>query len=470
MAALSSSGNVSTLLLQFQGTASQLTGQMQVSGDPAFDSATAFSGTGSVDTTGMVSFSGTQGAETLAVSGTPSTDGSSLTGTYTASGTTSESGNVVASRPPNMAGTYTANYTDAYGFGVTVGAQLTLTAGTPASGSFSTPITGTATATSPSLSFCTGDANTTSMQFGFTGTQSGAGLTGILTNGSVAWGMLVGTLSAEGTALNGNMTVIDPNAGLCSGMSFNGIVTDPSKPAQPTPAPLGQDGTFTVYNSGPDAGTAYINGQAVTCPAVPKDVKPVSCGTVTIPKGTTGYIQMSAAATAASDYATIDCQTAEGGSTGIPYPGAYAQCTWPVVPIEDIAKLPGDKINVEVDVSFAQSRLAGEYNLSGSIDGTSTFTIVGQLTIYLNGTQIYQTTGSSTTQPGLTIHANPGDQLTFGFNETQSMSDLYLTCVVDRSYPGGHVIAYPAFNQGTGAGVNMAAPFTIPYMPGCFGQ
>lgn len=350
--AMSSTGQLTTTIVQFQGTQAQLTGQMQVIGDNAFDPTKSFTGTGSIDSTGKLSFSGTQGQETLSIFGTPSTDASTFSGTYKASGTTAKTGTITAVHPPSMTGTYNASYSDSF-LDASVTGSLTLTAGTPAAGSFLTPITGTAQASSPSLSFCGYTSN--SLQLQFTGSQVGSGLNGFLSLGTTQWGQLTGTLSPDGSALTGTLTITDPNAGLCSGLSFDGTVTSATKAAQTgTPSTTAQGITLTIVNEGPDSGSVYINGQTATCPAVPKGITGgLSCGQIIVPAGAE-EIQIEALADSANDYTLLNSPCAVGGASVVS-PGLPAFCTWPPVPISDIGTLPGETIGALVTTTFQPS-------------------------------------------------------------------------------------------------------------------
>jgi hypothetical protein len=350
--ALSSTGNLSTVLAQFQGTPNQLTGQLRVLGDPAFDSTTSFPATGSIDSTGKVALSGTQGQETFAIAGTASADATTLSGTYTAKGPIAESGNIAAVHPPNMTGTYTGTYSD--NSGDSFSGSLALKAGSPVSGSFSIPITGTAQASSPGLTFCGPGANPgTTAQFQFSGTQVGSTLNGILNSGTDQWGEINGVLSADGTTLTGTMTITDPNV-LCTGFSFNGTLASTAKPV-PVP-PLPGDVTFTIWNGGPDSGQVWMNGQYVTCPAPPKGVQgAANCGQIVLPAGTE-TVQISAVPNT-GDYAFLGLPCSSGGSTVIATNLPFG-CTWPLVAISDIGGItPGEKLQEEITANFNPAKI-----------------------------------------------------------------------------------------------------------------
>jgi hypothetical protein len=142
-----------------------------VLGDSAFDETTSFPVTGSIDSTGKITFSGTQGQETLSVTATASTDGSTLQGTYTASGQTTESANIEGVHPPAITGSYTSSYSDTNGDSVSE--TLAVTPGSPTAGTFGIPLTGTVQASSPSLTLCgTGSNPGSTAQFQFTAQPS----------------------------------------------------------------------------------------------------------------------------------------------------------------------------------------------------------------------------------------------------------------------------------------------------------
>jgi hypothetical protein len=456
-------GQLSTIIVQFQGQ-NQLTGQLQVLGDSAFDATKSFSITGSIDSSGKITFSGTQGQETLSVSATASADGSTLKGTYTASGQVAESGNIVGTHPPSITGSYTGTYSDSSGDSVSE--SLAVTPGSPVSGTFGVPVTGTAQASSPALTICGPGSNPGSTaQFQFTGTQIGANINGILMSGTTQWGELSGTLSSDGTTLNGTVTIAD---GACAGKSLNGTVANTSQPAQ-TQQPSVQDITFSITNDGPDAGEVFINGQSVQCPAVPKGLTgAVSCGQVVVPAGAES-VQISAVPTVDGDYASMGSPCPAVGGSSVQSPNLPFTCTWPAVPLSDIAIMPGQKLQEIVVVGFNPSNEQNSYVISDSPDGSAQWSVDDNLDVYRNGTLIYSTgNGTSSTHPPFKVLASIGDKLRFVTRDTYAGSsglwELYLTC----SASGSSVVADPGFiTNPSDGGVTQDLTFTVPSLSGC---
>lgn len=458
--ALSSTGQLSTIIAQFAGQ-SALTGQVQVSGDSAFDATTSFPLTGSIDSTGKITFSGTQGQETLSVTATASTDGSTLKGTYTASGQATESGNIEGIHPPAITGSYTGSYSDTNGDSVSE--SLAVTPGSPTAGAFGVPLTGTAQASSPSLTLCGPGSNPGSTaQFQFTGTQIGANINGVLMSGTTAWGELSGTLSSDGTTLNG---LVDIDEGACAGTTLTGTVATTSNPVK-MPPPTPKNIPFTIVNNGPDPGEVIINGQVVQCPSAKGITGGVSCGTITIPAGTE-EVQVIAKPTVDGDYATMGSPCPAVGGSTVQSPNVPISCTWPSIPISDFPV--GDTIDGLAVVGFIPSTRQNAYALSGSPTGSGQWNVDDNLDIYRNGTLIYTTgTGFGTTHPPLSVLASIGDQLRFVTRDTyggsSGLAELYLTCTAS----GSSVVADPGFIlDPSDGGVTQDVTFTVPTMNGC---
>jgi hypothetical protein len=459
--ALSSSGQLSTIIVQFQGQ-NQLTGKLQVLGDSAFDATTSFPVTGSIDSSGKITFSGTQGQEKLSVSATASADGSTLKGTYTASGPVTESGNIVGVHPPSVTGSYTGTYSDTKGDSVSE--TLAVTPGSPVAGTFGVPVTGTAQASSPALTLCgPGNNPGSSEQFQFTGSQIGANISGILMSGTTQWGQLSGALSSDGTTLNGTVTIIN---GACAGTSLNGTVANTSKP-QPQ-QPSAQDITFSITNNGPDAGEVFMNGQSVQCPAVPHGLTGgVSCGQIVIPAGADS-VQISAVPTVDGDYASVGSPCPQAGSS-IESPNLPAGCTWPAVPLSAIAFTSGQKVGGVAVVGFTPSNRQNTYSISGNVAGSGQWNVDDNLDVYRNGTLIYTTgNGFGTVHPPFNVLASIGDKIRFvtrdTFGGSSGLAELYLTC----STGGSSVVADPGFiTNPSNGGVTQDLTFTVPSMSGC---
>jgi hypothetical protein len=459
--AVSSTSHIYTVILQFAGQ-NTLTGQIQVLGDSAFDDTTSFPVTGSIDSTGKITFSGTQGQETLSVTATASTDGSTLQGTYTASGQTTESGNIEGVHPPAVTGSYTGSFSDTNGDSVSE--TLAVTPGSPTAGTFGVPLTGTVQASSPSLTLCGPGSNPSSIaQFQFTGTQVGANINGVLMSGTTAWGELSGTLSSDGTTLNG---IVDIDEGACAGTTLTGALATTSNPVK-TQQPIPQTIPFAIVNNGPDPGEVIINGQIVQCASAKGITGGVSCGTITIPAGTE-EVQVIAKPTVDGDYATMGSPCPSQGGSTVQSPNVPISCTWPPLPIS-VALALGNTVDGLAVVGFIPSTRQNAYALSGSPTGSGQWNVDDNLDVYRNGTLIYTTgNGFGTTHPPLSILASIGDQLRFVTRDTyggsSGLAELYLTCTAS----GSSVVADPGFIlDPSDGGVTQDLTFTVPTMNGC---
>jgi PKD repeat protein len=279
----SNSGNMSFFTANLIQLGTNLSGQIAVSGNTAFDPTTSFPVTGTVSSTGQVELSGTQTTSTLTFSGSTSVDLTTATGSYgmtNSSGSVLEQGNATALHPPAVAGsTYAGTFVG--GDNGTTTFALDFAPATTTIGSV-TNVTGTGNVNGLQVTCGVSPA------YVFNGTQTGLNITGSLSQNGAVWAQLGGYLNSDGALLSGHAVLTQGN---CSGMPVDGTLNGPPGGVV---FPTGDTGpvTVTVRNFLDGTGQVLVNGFPVSCPAAPPGAYKIPgfpglvCGTVSLPAGT----------------------------------------------------------------------------------------------------------------------------------------------------------------------------------------
>lgn len=277
----SSNGVTSSIAATLAQSGTTISGQVQISGNPAFDATTPFAVSGTISPAGILSLTGTQNQTTFTYSGSISLDQSNSSGTYTVTGTSSENGNATLLHPPIVSGTYSGTF--AGGDNGTTTLSLSLTPVTTP-GSSSIGLTGTGTVNG--LQLLCGVAPS----FTFSGTQIGTLVTGQLIQNGRIWAQLGGYTGSNGSTLTGHAVLTQ---GVCSDITTNGTLTNPNVPGGVV-YPSGNVGAVTVIveNIGVGTGMVYVGAQEVSCPGAPTPfpISPVTCGTAVFPDGTNAIL------------------------------------------------------------------------------------------------------------------------------------------------------------------------------------